>query len=397
MLTFFLDFVGLFMVTPIFAPLLLNANSSMVSAMMPHSERTLIIGLLVAAYGMGQFLGGPLLGELSDQFGREKVLLSGLLILVIGNFLGALGLAFNSLALLFICRLLTGIASGNGAVLFAAASDMSRTDKERGINLGYLTGAGALGAVIAPLVGSRLSDPHWVSWFNYGTPFLFMAFIFIINIVLVMLTYEDTHAYQRRKLNFLSGFQSIFECWQMPAIRVMMLVYFLFVIATESSFVSLPIFSVEKFQFNTQQIGNLMAVGAFFSAFSSLILNKKLSQWLTSNQIFLFCMIILTAGYALFYVVTRPQQLIIPWAICSFAMVLAWAHANAIIAGKAPANAQGKVLGVTQSLLSLSIVLGPITVGIIAAVHYNLALGLSLIASCLSMMLFLFLSMQRPT
>src|SRR3990167_145469 len=111
-LTFFLDNIGLFMVLPIYAPLLLDPNSTLLAPGVPEEWRTILIGSLVAIYGVGQLFGGPILGELSDQFGRKKILLSGLACLMVGNLFATYSLTTHQLWGLFVGRLLTGFASG---------------------------------------------------------------------------------------------------------------------------------------------------------------------------------------------------------------------------------------------------------------------------------------------
>ncbi|STX51935.1 transporter of the major facilitator superfamily (MFS) [Legionella busanensis] len=389
MLTFFLDFIGLFMVYPIFAPLFLDSNSPMLDAHTSHFRRTLIVGTLTMIYGVGQFFGGPLLGELSDQFGRKRILILGLSILVIANLLGAFALAANILWLLFVGRFLTGVASGNGSVIFAAVSNMSVNDTERGINLGYLAGAASLGCVLAPMVGSHLSSPAFISWFSWYTPFLFMAIIFLLNLLLIAMVYKDTGTYQRRPLSLTTGFHNIVECFKMPQVNIMLLIYFLFVLSTESTFTGLPIFAVEKFQVSSTWLGYLFGFGSLVAAFSSIYLNKQLSKKFNSYIIVLLASGILCLGYALYLVTPSANWLYLAYGLVGLTCATIWSQQNAIIANMVDAKVQGKVLGVTQSLLSLALIIGPASIGFIASVHYNFIPILCLIAGLLSWIIFI--------
>jgi len=396
MLTFFLDFVGLFMVYPIFAPLFLQTNT-LLAPSSSYFTRTFVIGALSASYGLGQFFGGPLLGELSDQFGRKRILILGLAVLIIGNLLGVWALLANLLFMLFVCRFLTGIASGNASVIFAAISGLSTESHLRGIYMGYLTGAAAIGCVIAPLVGSYLSNPNLVIWFSWYTPFLFMAIIFLLNLLMIIYFYHDTGTYQRRPLKITTSFQNIIECFTFPNVRIMLIAYFLIVLSTESTFAGLPIFAVEKFKVTPNWLGHLFAYGSILAAFGSFYLNKKLSQKMTSGAIIAILGAILVLGYVFYFVTPTKNWLYLGYGFVGLTCAAIWAQLNAIIAGMVAENIQGKVLGVTQSLLSLSIIIGPTLIGIVAAAHYNFIVFLSLISGLAGWLVFLWLYFQNRT
>jgi DHA1 family tetracycline resistance protein-like MFS transporter len=386
--TFFLDFVGLFMVAPIFSPLLLSPESAFFTDSISHLLRTAIIGLLVASYGLAQFFGGPFLGELSDQFGRKKVLLLGLWTLTLGNLLGGISLAIHDLPLLFFSRLAVGFSSGNGAVLFAAATSMGKSAKEKGIYLGYITGSGALGCVLGPLMGGHLSNPSIVSWFSPSTPFYFITLLSLLNILLIAFLYQDRGIYQRRSFHPFIGLKNVYESMKTPKLRTLLLVYFLFVLSTESLFVSLPIYAVEIFQVNMAWLGNMFAIGGAMSAVTSLIFNRMLSQKLSSYALFFFSMLALSVIYLLVFIPKEANGLFIIYGIFGIAAVLAWTHGNANVAEMGTKETQGKLLGVAQSLLSLSIILGPAAVGLIASLHPSAAILLSELSALFGLVLF---------
>ena len=133
----FIDLLGLTIIIPL---LPLYAASFRANAF--------IIGALGAAYPIMQFLGAPLLGRLSDRFGRRPVLI----ISQIGTLIGFLILGFaNSLALLFISRIIDGISGANIATAQAAIAD-STSEKTRTQGLGLIGAAFGLGFIIGPII-----------------------------------------------------------------------------------------------------------------------------------------------------------------------------------------------------------------------------------------------------
>jgi DHA1 family tetracycline resistance protein-like MFS transporter len=111
------------------------------------------IGLLVASYAAAQLVGAPLLGRLSDRFGRRPVLLISLM----GTFVGFLILGFaNSLWMLYASRLLDGFTGGNISVAQAYITDVT-DEKDRAKGLGLLGAAFGVGFIIGPAIGGVLS------------------------------------------------------------------------------------------------------------------------------------------------------------------------------------------------------------------------------------------------
>ena len=131
------------------------------------------IGLLVAAYAAAQLVGAPLLGRLSDRFGRRPVLLISL----IGTFIGFLILGFaSSLWMLFASRLLDGFTGGNISVAQAYITDIT-DEKDRAKGLGLLGAAFGVGFIIGPAVGGILSV------YGFAVPAFVAAGLSLISIL----------------------------------------------------------------------------------------------------------------------------------------------------------------------------------------------------------------------
>jgi DHA1 family tetracycline resistance protein-like MFS transporter len=182
-LVVFVDLLGFGLILPL---LPYYANS--------YGATPLIVGFLTASYAAAQLIGAPLLGRLSDRFGRRPILL----VSIFGTFVGflllgvaePLGKAFSSglgmlaaantfiIGLLFISRVTDGLTGGNISVAQAYITDVT-TDKDRAKGLGLIGAAFGLGFIIGPAAGGLLS-----SW-GYSIPAFFAASLALINLVAV--------------------------------------------------------------------------------------------------------------------------------------------------------------------------------------------------------------------
>jgi DHA1 family tetracycline resistance protein-like MFS transporter len=153
---------------------------SLILPLLPYYAKTFqasqtVTGLLIASYALMQLIGAPILGRLSDRFGRRPVLLLS----VFGTFLGFLLLGFaNTLWMLFAARILDGLTGGNISVAQAYIADVTDA-QNRSKGLGMIGAAFGLGFIIGPVTGGFLSQ-----W-GYAVPAFAAAAMAIINLILI--------------------------------------------------------------------------------------------------------------------------------------------------------------------------------------------------------------------
>ncbi len=182
----------------------------------------LIIGLLGATYPMMQFIGAPILGRLSDRFGRRPILL----ISQIGTLSGFLLLGFaNSLWILFLSRMIDGISGANIATAQAAITDVT-TEKNRTQGLGLIGAAFGIGFVIGPVIAFlalAASDN------NYHVPAFVAAFFSLLSIILTYFLFVETHPKEKRgqtenKPGF--SFTTLLQALSHPAVGLLLMLIF---------------------------------------------------------------------------------------------------------------------------------------------------------------------------
>ena len=123
----FIGFVGISLPYTIFGPLFLQPeNFTFLPVELLPKELILWLGITLSTYPLGIFIGAPILGSLSDSYGRKKILFISLLIAALANVLSGISLTASSLPILLISRLIAGISEGNIAIARAMTQDLSK-------------------------------------------------------------------------------------------------------------------------------------------------------------------------------------------------------------------------------------------------------------------------------
>jgi multidrug resistance protein len=321
------------------------------------------IGLLTAAYSVAQFFATPVLGSLSDKFGRKPLLVISL-IGTCASFI-IFGLA-NSIFVLFAARILDGLTGGNISVAQAMVSDIS-SPKERAKNFGILGSAFGFGFVIGPAVGGLLSK------FGMQVPFFFAAGIAILGVLLTLFFLKETNQNKTGKTKSKSNFSfmALITVLKKPVIGTAVFTGFLLTMAQFTMLIGFQTFSVDGLKLNPTQIG------LFYGGFGvSGILMQMIVPWvkkaipsqalilLLSTIICLGMMIVsgIATGFILFAVGIGVYGLF---------NGLRNPMLNAIIADHNDESERGEVMGINQSYASIGQTLGPVSAGLIAAISVH--------------------------
>lgn len=173
----FFGFVGLSIPYLIFPSLFLNTSISILPASWSIESRSLLLGVTLAAYPFGQFLGSPILGALSDDYGRRKLMSISLMLTAFFSLLTAFALAWQILWLLIASRFFAGTMEGNLSIARAMAADLKHLNKHK--TFGFINAAASVSYVVGPVIGGVFSDATIHQSFSFATPFYMMAALFL--------------------------------------------------------------------------------------------------------------------------------------------------------------------------------------------------------------------------
>lgn len=371
-LTIFLDMLGLGILIPIL-PMLVATNSGF--SILPNgwvtAEGYVMLGWLMAVFPIFQFFFTPILGQLSDRFGRKKILLTSILGTALSYIMFAYALYTKNLPLLFIARAIDGISGANISTASAVIGDISEPAK-RARNFGLIGVSLGLGFILGPFLGGKLSDSNVVSWFNVTTPFYFAAFMSLINLTLVIRKLPETLPQTiHRKIDITKPFNNIKKAFLIPGIANVMVPLFLFNTGFTFFTTFFGVVLAAKYGFNQSQIGDFFAYTGLMMVLVQGGVVRRLSGKIADHKVLKFSMFI--TGFALIIYCTVPAShvyllyLIPPF--LALGTSLTRAFSQALLIDIAPENVRGEIMGINSSNFALSQILPSVLAGYLAAAY----------------------------
>ncbi|MDY7226302.1 MFS transporter [Hyalangium rubrum] len=369
-MTALLDLLGASLVLPILAPLLLRESGGMFAPGTPETTRAWVLGLLMGAFPLAQFLGAPMMGALSDRTGRRRVLRVTVLVATLGYVLCGLAVRWGNVPLLLGGRLVAGLMGGNIAIVQALVADLSAPE-ERARHFGLISAAGGLGFIIGPVLGGWLADASLGPWFDFAMPFWGAAALMALNLALVWFGVPETltrpeGSVARGLGATLSGLRGSLSS---PRVRALLAVVGVMTLGWPIYVQFFPVYLIQRFGADPRQIGQLFAYVGVWMVLTQLVILRWASRRWTSRALFPWCLL----GLALIYpLLLWPQRMELLLLLLPFQVVfegLAWPSAIALASQAAGTSAQGRVLGAMASVRSLGMAVAPVVSGFIVRFH----------------------------
>jgi MFS transporter, DHA1 family, tetracycline resistance protein len=388
--------LGVGIIIPVLPALFFNAESSILPAEMLDPQRKILYGYLIACYPIMQFFGAPILGALSDRFGRKPLLMLSLLGTLIGYILFGYAILTENLVLLFASRMLPGFTGGNISIVFSALADIA-TPETRPKYFGLVGAAFGLGFILGPAIGGLLADQTLVSWFTHSTPFWFTAILTGINILLVHFIFKETLATRRNTpLSLFSGFKNVQKAFSSANLRVILCVTLL--VSLGFSFFSqfFSVYCISKWQTPTKMLGLTFAWVGIWLVFTQAILVRKLSTKYKSDKILKWSLLLLGIAVGL---VLIPPSLTWVWAVNPFiAMFQGMSAPNltTLVSAQADQTQQGEIMGINQSMNSVGQAIPPIIAGYLASQNVSFPMLAASFFILLAWLIFIIFFKSKP-
>ncbi len=348
-LVILLDQCGVLLIQPIY-PELLHSLTGQSTA-----DSVLWMGGLTASYAVMQIIFAPVIGRLSDYYGRRKLLLLSMFAFAVDYVIMALA---QNIYVLFLGRIVSGIAGSCVALGFAAVTDISGPE-DRMKNLGAVYAAFGLGLVLGPIFGSigvhfSLRGPLWIA----------VGFS-VLNFLLIYFLFQETRTGSKGEKQGASGLIASYRhLRRYSGVKGLLFAEFFILLGLTSMTVIWPYYAAEHFFWDASKIAySLVVLGAAISGVQLTVVPWAHRIWGNVKSVLISGVFFIISAF-LFLWVRHP----INWYLLSSAVffyALGWAGVSAaqtILSFCVPKDHQGELQGFVSALYSLSLVITPLLV-----------------------------------
>ncbi|MGO9601319.1 MAG: MFS transporter [Isosphaeraceae bacterium] len=336
-----IDLLGFSLVMPLLAPFAEQ-----------YGFREWQIGLLFAAYPLCQLIAGPILGRLSDRYGRRPLLIFSQAGTALSFLI--LGLSRNFTVML-LARMLDGASGGNILVAQAYVADVT-TPENRAKGMGLIGMAFGLGFVFGPLLGGLLLGLPVAEGWRLRLPFLVAAGFSTLAWVMVLLRLPESRSSQaevHEKARVLS-WQGLSDTARLPGIGQLVLLGFLSVLAFAALEGTLSLFLERRMHWNARTASFVFAGLGFLSALVQGGLIRRLVPKFGEPRLIVWGIAIVALGFAGVALVSGAQGLAVALLLVGLGQGLLGPSISGLLSRITPMSEQGAVFGTLSSAQTLA-------------------------------------------
>jgi DHA1 family tetracycline resistance protein-like MFS transporter len=348
---------------------------SLILPLLPYYTQTfganaLVTGVLVSSYAAMQLIGAPLLGRLSDRYGRRPVLL----VSIFGTFIGFLLLGFaTSLWMLFASRIIDGLTGGNLSVAQAYITDVT-DPKDRAKSLGLIGAAFGLGFIIGPVTGGVLSQ-----W-GYAIPALVAASLAFINLLLVFFWLPESLTPELRAAMPVKqpsvSMSALWVALKRPFTGSILITRFFFGLAFALFQTIFALYALERFNLTAVQTGYILTYVGVLSVITQGFMIGRITQRYREDLLVMVSVVVMAFGLLGWALAPTVLFLLVIMAPTAIAGGLLNTVLTSTLTKAVTSDEVGGIIGFSTSIESLTRVIAPTLGGFLLATFGTWAPGL---------------------
>lgn len=378
----FVDALGWGVSFPVLAPLILKNTVHMLNPNTTVAMRNFLYEFALGLYTLAMFITAPILGSLSDKYGRKYILILSMLGLCIGFCVSGFAVMHASLIGVLIGRMVCGATAGSIPISQAAMMDIS-ADDQKAARLGLVVVANVCGFAVGPAIGSVFMDPSLFGYHVlYQLPFFVTGAMGLLGAILISIYFKETFYGNRAlKINPLTGFVNIYHALTQRTTALYTVAAFCFLGAWGMFFSSMPVFLDDRFNWHGPEIGAFITYIAMMFAIMTLFVMPRIAKRFSQTGIVLVAIVALLLCDILLPLL---HQSFLTWLVVLLAMSVPFIYVGIVtlLSMQVDSDNQGNIMGVVSSLMAICFGLGPIIGGWLmgaALTAPNILIGLFLV------------------
>lgn len=344
--TILIDGIGAGLIFPVLPDLILEVTGKTLS------EAAIWGGVLATGYAVMQFVFGPIVGNLSDRYGRKPILVAALFVLAIDYVIMALA---GSIWLLLLGRVIAGLMAATYSTASAFMADISKPE-DREKNFGIIGAAMGVGFALGPMIGGLLAEvdtraPFWVA----GALALANG-LFGLLVMPESLPRNKRRPFSIKRANPLSALKSVSD---LAGVRALLFVFFLYQVALFVYPAIWAFFGRAQFDFSARDIGMTLLVYGVSTGISQAVLVGPIVKRFGAYKTAMFGMLLELGIFCVFATVTQVGIIWIAVALSGLGSIVMPAL-QGMMSRAASDDQQGELQGVLGSIAALATIISPL-------------------------------------
>ncbi len=316
-------------------------------------------GLLFSLFSICQFISTPIIGRLSDKYGRKPLLIVSLLGTALSFFMTAFA---PSAAILFLARALDGITAGNIPVASAVISDTTKP-KDRAKGFGIIGASFGFGFIFGPAISA------FTVGFGASIPFIIAGVITLIAVILTWVFLPETNKHLGEvKKGKLFDFPKLIHAAIDPNIGATLLIMLVYSFSFGMLIYAFQPYSVKALHLSANQISGLFTVFGVVGLVTQILLLPRIAKLLGDKNTFKFSLILMTLSFLGIFLTTNLILFVLFSILFGFSNSFINPLIQTILSKETDEKSQGSIMGISTAYMSIGTIIGPIAGGTIATI-----------------------------